>query len=88
MIKRGEHVCPIGNNQPCRVSPLHSVSVSQGLGVVACAPWLSLCLSRRRHLPTVLVRVEPGVIPLAGEQLRMRPVFDNAPLLDHQNGVR
>ena len=48
----------------------------------------SLCLSRRRHLPTVLVRVQPGVIPLAGEQLRMRPVFDNAPLLDHQNGVR
>ena len=49
---------------------------------------LSPLLSRRRHLPTVLVRVQPGVIPLAGEQLRMRPVFDNAPLLDHQNGVR
>src|SRR5712691_7415146 len=49
---------------------------------------LSPLLSRRRHRPTVLVRVEPGVVPLAGEQLCMRPVFDNAPLLDHQNGVR
>ena len=48
---------------------------------------LPLCLSRR-HLPTVLVRVQPGVVPLPRQQFLMRPVFDNTPLLNHQNGVR
>jgi hypothetical protein len=43
--------------------------------------------SRRRSRPTVLVRVQPGIIPLAGEQFLMCPVLDNASLLEHQNGV-
>jgi len=33
------------------------------------------------------MRVEPGVIPLAGEQFLMRAVLDNASLLKHHDGV-
>src|SRR5262249_7253698 len=35
-----------------------------------------------------LVRVQPGVIPLVGEQFLMCPVLDNTSLLEYQNGVR
>src|SRR5262249_7807634 len=88
MIKRGGR-CLSYWKQPA----LQSISVAQRASFPGAdrrsvlTMVLPLCLSRR-HRPTVLVRVQPGVIPLAGEQLRMRPVFDNAPLLNHQNGVR
>ena len=37
---------------------------------------------------TVLVRVQPGIVPLPRQQFFMCPVFDNTSLLFHQNGVR
>jgi hypothetical protein len=33
------------------------------------------------------MHVEPGIIPLTGEQFLMRAVLDNASLLEYQNGV-